>query len=171
MPLETADIVPSLQTGLIEATPAPPVFALATQIDLLDRTPAFQGIGGPKPMIEAPKGGTNVLIGVGVYTKATFRPNERYGIWTMQSGFHTLLPTVDGVMQAAGREFAARDVSCEVTGEAAALSLDMAPAYPQTAGIQSWKRRIVIKFFCSAMVPSRKTSIHTSPPARRSFTS
>ncbi len=34
VPLETADIVPSLQTGLIEATPAPPVFALATQIDL-----------------------------------------------------------------------------------------------------------------------------------------
>jgi TRAP-type C4-dicarboxylate transport system substrate-binding protein len=31
--LETADIVPGLQTGLIEATPAPPVFALATQID------------------------------------------------------------------------------------------------------------------------------------------
>jgi TRAP-type C4-dicarboxylate transport system substrate-binding protein len=33
VPLETADIVPGLQTGLIEATPAPPVFALATQID------------------------------------------------------------------------------------------------------------------------------------------
>jgi TRAP-type C4-dicarboxylate transport system substrate-binding protein len=32
VPLETADIVPGLQTGLIEATPAPPVFALATQI-------------------------------------------------------------------------------------------------------------------------------------------
>jgi TRAP-type C4-dicarboxylate transport system substrate-binding protein len=33
VPLETADILPSLQTGLIEATPAPPVFALAGQID------------------------------------------------------------------------------------------------------------------------------------------
>jgi sugar lactone lactonase YvrE len=41
---------------------------LATQIDLLDRTEAFQGVGRPKPMIEAPKGGTNVLIGIGVYT-------------------------------------------------------------------------------------------------------
>jgi sugar lactone lactonase YvrE len=41
---------------------------LATQIDLLDRTEAFQGIGGPKPMIEAPKGGTNVMIGIGVYS-------------------------------------------------------------------------------------------------------
>jgi sugar lactone lactonase YvrE len=41
---------------------------LATQIDLLDRTEAFQGPGAPKPMIEAPKGGANIMIGIGVYT-------------------------------------------------------------------------------------------------------
>ncbi len=40
----------------------------ATQIDLLDSTPAFQGVGSPKPLIEAPKGGTNILIGIGLYT-------------------------------------------------------------------------------------------------------
>jgi hypothetical protein len=83
-----------------------------------------------------------VDAGVGVYTRATFRPDQRYKIWTMQSAFHTLLPTVDGVMQAPGREFAARGVSCEVTSESAVLSLDIAPAYPGAAGIQSWKRRI-----------------------------
>lgn len=33
VPLETADIVPSMETGLIEAVPTPPVFALASQID------------------------------------------------------------------------------------------------------------------------------------------
>jgi TRAP-type C4-dicarboxylate transport system substrate-binding protein len=33
VPLETADIVPSLQTGLIDAVPAPPFFAMASQID------------------------------------------------------------------------------------------------------------------------------------------
>ena len=33
VPLETADIVPGLQTGLIDALATPPVFALATQID------------------------------------------------------------------------------------------------------------------------------------------
>jgi TRAP-type C4-dicarboxylate transport system substrate-binding protein len=33
VPLETADILPSLQTGLIEAAPMPPVWALATQAD------------------------------------------------------------------------------------------------------------------------------------------
>ena len=31
--LETADVLPSLQTGLIDAAPLPPVFALATQVD------------------------------------------------------------------------------------------------------------------------------------------
>lgn len=34
VPLETADILPALQTGLIEVAPAPPVFALASQLDL-----------------------------------------------------------------------------------------------------------------------------------------
>lgn len=33
VPLETADIVPSLQTKLIDAVPTPPFFALATQVD------------------------------------------------------------------------------------------------------------------------------------------
>jgi sugar lactone lactonase YvrE len=40
----------------------------AAQIDLVDGTPAFQGVGAPKPMIEAPKGGTNIIIGLGLYT-------------------------------------------------------------------------------------------------------
>ena len=34
VPLETADIIPSLQTGLITAVPSPPIFALAGQLDL-----------------------------------------------------------------------------------------------------------------------------------------
>ncbi|HOC17893.1 MAG TPA: glycosyl hydrolase family 28-related protein [Vicinamibacterales bacterium] len=41
---------------------------LVTALVLLDRTEAFQGVGPPKAMIETPKGGTNVMIGVGVYT-------------------------------------------------------------------------------------------------------
>ena len=39
-----------------------------TQIILPDRTPAFQGVGGPKPLIEAPKGGSNIVCGIGLYT-------------------------------------------------------------------------------------------------------
>lgn len=40
----------------------------ATQLVLPDRTPAFQATGGPKPLLEAPKGGTTIVIGVGLYT-------------------------------------------------------------------------------------------------------
>jgi sugar lactone lactonase YvrE len=40
----------------------------ATQIDLLDGTPAFQGTGAPKALVEAPKGGANIIIGIGLYT-------------------------------------------------------------------------------------------------------
>jgi sugar lactone lactonase YvrE len=40
----------------------------ATQIVLHDGTPAFQGVGGPKAMIEAPKNGSNIVIGIGLYT-------------------------------------------------------------------------------------------------------
>jgi sugar lactone lactonase YvrE len=42
----------------------------ATVINVPDRTPAFQGPGEPKPVIEAPKGGTNIITGIGVYTGA-----------------------------------------------------------------------------------------------------
>ena len=40
----------------------------ATQIILPDGTPAYQGIGAPKALLEAPTGGSNIVIGVGLYT-------------------------------------------------------------------------------------------------------
>jgi len=42
----------------------------ATVISLPDGTPAFQGEGSPKAVIETPKGGTNIVTGIGVYTNA-----------------------------------------------------------------------------------------------------
>ena len=39
-----------------------------TQFDLPDGTPAFQGPGTPKPLLLAPAGGANVLVGLGIYT-------------------------------------------------------------------------------------------------------
>ena len=39
-----------------------------TQIDLLDDTPGYEGIGAPKPVILAPTGGANILSGIGVFT-------------------------------------------------------------------------------------------------------
>jgi hypothetical protein len=45
----------------------------ATQIILPDGTPAFQGIGAPKALLEAPKGGSNIVIGIGLYTSGNNR--------------------------------------------------------------------------------------------------
>jgi sugar lactone lactonase YvrE len=39
-----------------------------TAVVLKDSTPAFQGVGAPKALIEAPRGGTNIVIGIGLYT-------------------------------------------------------------------------------------------------------
>lgn len=39
-----------------------------TRIFLADSTPAFQGAGSPKPLVEAPKDGTNIVTGIGLYT-------------------------------------------------------------------------------------------------------
>ncbi|HVI08526.1 MAG TPA: glycosyl hydrolase family 28-related protein, partial [Candidatus Binatia bacterium] len=39
-----------------------------TRIMLADSTPGFQGVGGPKPLLETPSGGTNIVTGVGLYT-------------------------------------------------------------------------------------------------------
>jgi sugar lactone lactonase YvrE len=39
-----------------------------TQFELLDDTPGFQGPGTPRPMLEAPQGGHNMVIGIGLST-------------------------------------------------------------------------------------------------------
>ena len=80
-----------------------------------------------------------VDAGVETYTAATFGPN-RYDIWTMQSAYHSLLPTVDGVMQSPGSDFAASDVSYRSDDAVAELSLEMAGSYPPAAKISAWKR-------------------------------
>ena len=39
-----------------------------TQIDLLDETPGYQGVGAPKAVLLAPPGGENIVSGIGVFT-------------------------------------------------------------------------------------------------------
>jgi len=45
----------------------------ATQIILPDGTPAYQGIGGPKALLESPAGGSNIVVGIGLYTSGNNR--------------------------------------------------------------------------------------------------
>lgn len=86
--------------------------------------------------------GEPVLIDVGVetYTAKTFS-SHRYEIWTMQSAYHNL-PTINGVMQGAGRQYAAREVSFRSDDAAAEFAADIAAAYPTEAGVQRWRRAI-----------------------------
>ena len=79
-------------------------------------------------------------LGVGIYTKQTFS-SKRYEIWTMQSGYHNL-PIVNGVMQAAGAEFQAKNVICRQTEDEASLSMDLSHAYPKRSGLKTLERAI-----------------------------
>ncbi len=91
------------------------------------------------------KNGRPLLIDVGVetYTAKTFSP-QRYDIWTMQSGFHNL-PGFDGVGQTAGAQFAARDVSVTLDGNAPQISMDIAGAYPAEAELGFYRRTIALE--------------------------
>jgi len=94
-----------------------------------------------------------VIIDVGVetYTAKTFS-NDRYTIWTMQSAYHNL-PTINGVQQKDGSEYAARDVHYSVSDSAASLSMDIAGAYPREAGVRIWRRTLTL-------VRDREVKVH-----------
>jgi hypothetical protein len=88
--------------------------------------------------------GRPVLVDVGVetYSARTFGP-QRYEIWTMQSAYHNL-PTINGVMQGAGRQFRAGGVSFDETAARATFAADIAPAYPPEAAVRRWARRVTL---------------------------
>ncbi len=79
-------------------------------------------------------------VGVGTYTAKTFS-SLRYDIWTMQSAYHNL-PTINGVMQMSGRQYAAKNVSYQAKENVVEFALDIATAYPPQAEINSWLRTI-----------------------------
>jgi hypothetical protein len=79
-------------------------------------------------------------VGVETYTAQTFS-SRRYEIWTMQSAFHNC-PTIDGVMQSAGRQFAASEVAYRAEDTAAEFRLNLAKAYPKEANLERWQRTL-----------------------------
>jgi hypothetical protein len=79
-----------------------------------------------------------VDIGVETYTARTFS-SHRYEIWTMQSAWHNC-PTINGVMQAAGRQYEARNFRAEP----GRVSMEIHAAYPQEAGCPRWLRELAL---------------------------
>lgn len=138
-----------------------PAYAWLSEIQVMT---ARDKAGSPEGLYVAMKGGHNreshnhndvghyviyvdgepVIVDAGVeaYTGKTFS-SERYDIWTMQSGYHSL-PTINGVMQSPGIEFAAKDASSESDAEKAHVSLDIADAYPAEANLKTWRRNLTL---------------------------
>ena len=78
--------------------------------------------------------------GRGNYTARTFSA-QRYNLWFTQSEYHNL-PIINGFGQKAGREFESRQISHTINDKMSGISLDLAKAYPQNAGIKNYQRSI-----------------------------
>ena len=89
--------------------------------------------------------GKPLLIDTGVepYTAKNASP-QRYDIWTMSTNYHNL-PQINALPQEAGADFLANDVSYEATDDQVTYRLDIAKAYPEEAGAQSWVRTIAFE--------------------------
>lgn len=78
--------------------------------------------------------------GVGHYmAKHSSTGMERYTIWTQRSSYHNL-PTINGFEQMPGDEFTACEVHYHSDDACAEISMDIAKAYPEEAGIEYWNR-------------------------------
>jgi len=63
----------------------------ATQIILPDGTPGYQGVGAPKALLAAPPGGSNIVIGLGLFTSGN-NPRAVAALW--QAGSNSLMNDV-----------------------------------------------------------------------------
>jgi hypothetical protein len=88
-----------------------------------------------KPMI--------VDAGRGNYTARTFS-SKRYELWFTQSNYHNL-PVINGFGQKEGRDFEAKNVSCQISAKESVLKMDLADAYPKEAAIKKWQRSISLQ--------------------------
>jgi hypothetical protein len=79
-------------------------------------------------------------VGRGTYTRKTFS-SRRYDIWYNCSNYHNV-PTINGATQPPGASFKAAAVAYKKGNGFSEFSLDMAPAYPEKAGVNSWKRSV-----------------------------
>ncbi|MFC1762584.1 heparinase II/III family protein [Planctomycetota bacterium] len=77
-------------------------------------------------------------VGVATYTRQTFS-DERYSIWTMQSGFHNV-PTINGQDQPYGKQYKAKHTKLDSSERKTSYEVDMTTAYSESAKVGSWIR-------------------------------
>ncbi len=81
-------------------------------------------------------------VGPGTYTRTTFS-SDRYTVWNFQSDYHND-PTINGVMQKEGREFAASEVTYDSSSRRSEIRMDLSGAYPDSAAVERWMRSIAL---------------------------
>ncbi|HLI00140.1 MAG TPA: heparinase II/III family protein [Acidimicrobiales bacterium] len=86
-----------------------------------------------------------VVIDLGreTYRRETFN-EHRYELWFTQSAFHNV-PRVGDSEQGVGAEFAAEVVSYHADEQGSHFVLRLEGAYPEEAGITSWRRELTLK--------------------------
>lgn len=81
-------------------------------------------------------------VGTGTYTARTFS-KERYDLWFNTSAYHNL-PAINGLEQKDSVQYKATDVNYQTSKSQSSLSMDIKNAYPPNAGINYWKRTVLM---------------------------
>lgn len=81
-------------------------------------------------------------VGSGRYTRQYFGP-DRYEFFACSSLGHSV-PVPNGVLQAAGRQFAARLIEHSASEDRDVLHIEMKDAYPPESGLAALQRRLVL---------------------------
>lgn len=86
-----------------------------------------------------------ILIDAGklFYTKYSFGP-KRYTYWPTRSNYHNV-PTINGVEQHEGREYAAQNAKFSSNNKQLQFSVDISKAYPKEANVDFWNRTYTLK--------------------------
>ncbi|RZM24632.1 MAG: hypothetical protein EOO88_22175 [Pedobacter sp.] len=77
-------------------------------------------------------------VGIGTYTRDTFN-EQRWSIWNIRSLWHNC-PTVNGLEQQNGEQYRATNVGYAEKGQTGYFLLDIASAYPASAGVEKLVR-------------------------------
>ena len=101
-----------------------------------------------------------VDAGVGTYTKDTFGEGRQKN-WFIQSGWHNL-PVINGCDQAFGAEFKARGSKASACG---GFVTDIAGAYPDSAGVKSWRISYRLKKDGSMVIKERFSLLEARVPS------
>ncbi len=89
--------------------------------------------------------GEPVIIDLGreTYRRETFN-EHRYELWFTQSAYHNV-PLIDGKGQEPGASFHGEVLDYEAGEARTRFLIELAPAYPASAGVRSWRRELVFE--------------------------